>query len=113
MPLYDNPPHRADVYSTANPNEAGAGTQPVYTLVQSAVPCIERPLSAMEQARFAALQIELTHCVCFKASTLTSPLQRGWKLVVNGASLHISQIKVSQAMGTIPSLVEVMCEDLL
>lgn len=111
--LYDSPPHLCDVYTSASGTDAGGGTDIAYTLAQSNVPCIANSLSAGEQARFAQSQIALSHKVCFKASALTAPIVRGNKLVVNGASLHVKGVNSNQAVGNIPELVEVMCEQLL
>lgn len=111
MALYDNPPHRADVYSSTTSTGAGAGSKPTFTLVQSACPCFASSLSAGEQLRFASQQIIVSHRVNFKASALTTLPQRGWKLVVNGSNLHIEGVNANQPAGTIPALVEVLAKE--
>ncbi len=112
MPLYDNPPHRADLYSPATGSDSGAGTTINYTLAQSSVPCFAPTVSSGEQERFGQTQIVTQHGIHFKASAVTVALARGWKLVVNGVSLHITGIKANQAAGGIPALLEVSCESL-
>lgn len=114
MPLYDpgNCPHRADVYSVASTGDTGGGTGLAYTLVQSDVPCWAPSLSSGETERFGQTQIATQHSIYFKASVLTNPIERGWKLVVNGVTLHVKGINPNQAAGTIPPLVKIDCESL-
>ena len=110
MPLYDNPPHTADVYSIASTTDSGGGSGSTFTLAQSAVPCFAPTVGSGESERFAQSQIVTQHEIHFKTSALTVSLTRGWKLVVNGATLHVKGIVRNQAAGTIPALMRVTCE---
>lgn len=112
MPLYDNPPHRATIYSSASTTDAGGGSGTDFTLAQSAVPCFAPTVGSGEQERFGQSQIVTQHEIHFKTSALTVALARGMKLVVNGVNLHVKGIVQNQAAGTIPALTRVMCESL-
>lgn len=114
MPLWDGSrlTHTADLYTVTSSTDAGGGVTLAYTLAQSSIKCIANSVSASEQARFAAMQIIVTHRVSFLTSDFTTTPARGMKLVVNGNTLHIKGINSNQAMGTIPALTEILCEQI-
>lgn len=117
MPLYDasNCPHSADLYSVTSGTDAGGGTVNTFssTPAQAAVPCWAPSLSSSPSDRFAQEQLGVTHEVYFLASAVTVSLARGWKVVVNGAALHVEGINSNQAAGTIPALVKVTGKQIL
>lgn len=115
MALFDpsSCPHACDTYSAAYTTDAGGGSQAAYTLVESGVPCWAPSVSGGEQERFSQSQLAVEHTIYARADSFATTPQRGWKLVVNGASLHITGINVNQAAGTLPSLIEIKAQQLL
>lgn len=112
IPLYDNPPHRCDIYSSSSTTDSGGGTGISYTIAQASVPCFAPTISSSEQERFNQTQLVTQHEIHFKTSTLTVTLVRGMKIIVSGASLHITGIVVNPAAGGVPSLAKVTAENL-
>lgn len=115
--LYDDPPHRCALYSSTASNDAGGGTGVSYTLVQTSIPCLINTASSNTQLIFAQQGIKVTQTVGILSSVLTSTPQPGWKVVAldTNKDLIVRGIRSGRvsAMGTIPPLTYLDCEELL
>lgn len=112
MPLWSNPPHRADVYTAASGVDAGGGSTQVYTLSQSSVPCSVNTASSSEVERFSQPNQTVSHTVALLSSALTTPLVRGVKLVCDGVSYHVHGISAGKQYGGVPAFTTAYCESL-
>ena len=115
--LYDSPPHRVSLYSSTNANDAAGGVVVTYTLEQSAVPCLINTASANTQLVFAQMQIRVMQTVGILSSELTTTPEPGWKAVADDRSttLIVRGIRSGResALGTIPALTYLDCEEFL
>jgi hypothetical protein len=113
MALYDNPPHRCDVYAPTSSRDGGGGTRVDYTLAASGVPCSFRTDRSTTRNEFGQEQLTMTGQVAFLTSTPgVSAIVRGGKLVNpdTGEVGHVAGIAADQAYGTIPPLTYVTLE---
>ena len=112
--LYDNPPHRVSLYSSAGANDAGGGVVTTYTLVQSACPCLINTTSANTAVVYAQMNIRVTNTVGILSSDLTTTPKPGWKVITDDASqtFLVKGIRSGResALGTIPALTYLDCE---
>lgn len=109
MPLYTNPRHRCSSYTVDSGLDSGAGTKLTYTLAQSAIPCSINTASAATIEIFNQKGIVVSHTIGFLASTLTTTLVQGMKLVADdtGDTFLIQGIRQGRAApnNSIPALV--------
>lgn len=118
MPLYSNPPHRADVYSAMSvTRDGGGGTVIMYSSspVQSSLPCSINTADSRTVEQFAQQGMVVTHTVGVLSSALTLPIERGWKVVNTRTSkaFHVQGISDGEAYGTIPRLTYLHCVETL
>lgn len=115
--LWENPPHRVSLYSSTAANDASGGAVETYTAVQSAVPCLINTASANTQLIFAQMQIRVTQTIGILSSELTTTPKPGWKAVADdtGTTLIVRGIRSGResALGTIPALTYLDCEEFL
>lgn len=114
--LYDDPPHRVTLKSSANTKGAGGGNVISYTTQQSDVPCLINTIGASQALVYAQMQIRVTHTVGILSSELTTTPQPGWKIEDETGKTYlfkgIRSGRVS-ALGTIPALTYLDCEQWL
>ena len=111
--LYDDPPHRVSLYSSA-PTNTNAGTATMnYALEQAACPCLINTASANTQVMYAQSQIAVTMTVGILSSALTTTPKNGWK--DTGLTLFVKGIRSGRvsALGTIPPLTYLDCSEFL
>lgn len=115
MALWDNPPHRVTVYTGAASRDLGGGTKITYSAGQAAVPCSINTAGATEVEFYARQDILVSHTVAFLASTLTTVLVEGMKLVTDdrSESFEIVGIRRGRAYGSIPALFYADCRQAL
>ena len=115
MALWENPPHAVSSYTSDVSRDGGGGTQLVFTLAQSAIPCSINTASASTISLYAQSAIRVTHTVAFLASAVTTALTPGMKLVADDTSdsYHIGGIRKGRAYGSIPAFVYADCDQIL
>lgn len=111
--LYTNPRHRVSSYTVSSSRDAGGGTELTYTLAQAAIPCSINTASASTVQLYMQSNIRVSVTVGFLASTLTTTLTPGMKLVSDDTSetLRIEGIRQGRAApnNSIPALVYADC----
>lgn len=114
MPLYDDPPHRVNVFTTTSATEAGGGVAIIYVAGQTSIPASINTASASEVELFAVQGLQVSHTVAILSSALTTPIVRGMKLTdESGLSYHVEGIRSGRAYGNIPAFTYVQCREIL
>ena len=113
--LYNNPPHRVALYTSASGTDAGGGVVLNFSLAQSAIPCSINTASSNERDLFAQMGITVTHTVAFLASEFTTTPKRGDKLVTadRTESYHVRGIRYGRAYRKVPAFIYLDCEQQL
>jgi hypothetical protein len=111
MPLYSpaTSPHTVTILALTTSTDAGGGVSNAFATRTSAVKGYLNALSANEQLRFAQMDIIVSH----QFSTTDVTAQRGDKLTFGSRSFHILGIRVTEAVGTIPRLCQLLLEEQL
>lgn len=99
MPLFDNPPHVADVMKPATGTDAGGGVLVTFTVRTPNVRGILNRASSTEQLLYAQQGMTVSHTFV----TRDNSAQRGDKLRYGTRSLHIVGIVTNDPIGNIPA----------
>jgi hypothetical protein len=111
MPLYEASvsPHTVTILAATSSRDSGGGVSVSHSTRTSGVKGYLNATSSSEKEIFA--QMGMTVDATF--STTDTTAQRGDKLTYGSRSFHIRGIRVTEAVGTIPQLNQLLLEEQL
>lgn len=115
MALYDDPPHSVTIYGPpTTTRDAGGGVSVTWPTVRlAAVPCSINTASATERELFQQMGLFVTHTIAFLSAALTTPIQRGDKIVADdtGDTYMVKGLRAGRAYGSIPAFTVAQVEE--